>query len=313
MIKDGIEEGRTLDYKAADALKKTDSKKNEISKDVSAFANSNGGVIIYGVREFDAPNKRHRPEKIDPVKRDEISKEWLEQIIQSKIQPKIEKIKITPIEVSKEDNTVIYIVEIPQSYTAHQAAGHKYYKRYNFESVPMEDYEIRDVMNRGAHPELALDFEIVKRKHYSILPNPHADQNKEYPYLKIRIINKGRLLAKYVNYLMTLNKFMLEEKVGNDLKEIESKAGAIYVEYYGENTIRDYLGKEGVIDKHGPSRFDPILPGMHSRSDELQLLDDPLFSFKDEIISWTIYADNAPPMKGSIKTSEIKNFSKYYL
>lgn len=114
LIQDQIEESNVLDYKAADALAKTDGKKNEISKDVSAFANSNGGVIIYGIKEFDEKSKAHLPEKIDPVSRVDISKEWLEQVISTKIQPKIEGIEIIPVTVNEEDNTVVYVVEIPK-------------------------------------------------------------------------------------------------------------------------------------------------------------------------------------------------------
>lgn len=39
-----VQESLTLDYKACDALARTDGKKKEISKDVSAFANSAGGA-----------------------------------------------------------------------------------------------------------------------------------------------------------------------------------------------------------------------------------------------------------------------------
>ena len=43
LIRDALNESLTLDYKAAGALTlKTDGIKNEISKDVSAFANSGG-------------------------------------------------------------------------------------------------------------------------------------------------------------------------------------------------------------------------------------------------------------------------------
>ena|ERR1017187_4142001 len=94
-IADKVEENLYLDYKASDALGKSDSKKNEISKDVSAFANSDGGVIIYGIKEF-RKDTNFLPEKIDPVKRDEFSKETLEQIINTRISPTIHGIIITP-------------------------------------------------------------------------------------------------------------------------------------------------------------------------------------------------------------------------
>ncbi len=67
MIDDEIEESLTLDYKESPALSKTDGKKKEITKDVSAMENSAGGRIIYGVKEYDNQDKEHLPEKIDPL------------------------------------------------------------------------------------------------------------------------------------------------------------------------------------------------------------------------------------------------------
>jgi hypothetical protein len=159
-IKNQIEENLHLDYKAAASLGKSDPKKKEISKDVSAFANSDGGVIIYGISEFNEPEKSHLPEKIDPINRTEYSKEWLEQVINSNISPKIKGIKIFPIQIGEpEDNKSIYVVEIPQSDTAHQAKDRRYYKRYNFESVAMEDYEIKDIINRTNKTDIIISFE----------------------------------------------------------------------------------------------------------------------------------------------------------
>jgi predicted HTH transcriptional regulator len=51
LIANGAKESVELDYKACDALVQTDGKKNEVSKDVSAFANSAGGTIVYGMVE----------------------------------------------------------------------------------------------------------------------------------------------------------------------------------------------------------------------------------------------------------------------
>src|SRR5688572_4036475 len=85
-ITDGIEESLNLDYKAAASLSRDDKKKIEITKDVSAMANSAGGVIIYGISEFQDKARSHLPEKLDPVDRTLISKEWLEQVI-SNIRP----------------------------------------------------------------------------------------------------------------------------------------------------------------------------------------------------------------------------------
>jgi hypothetical protein len=146
LIRNKVEENISLDYKQCNALSKVDKSKNEISKDVSAFANSIGGTIIYGIKE-----DGHVPVEIDDgFDPREITKEWIELVIDSKISPRIEGIEIMPIETKEtKPGRYVYVVNIPQSTKApHQASDKKYYKRYNFRSAPMEDYEIRDVANR---------------------------------------------------------------------------------------------------------------------------------------------------------------------
>ncbi len=146
LINEAIDESLHLEYKRCDALKKKDREKNEISKDVSAFANSAGGSIVYGVIE-----DGHKPIKIDTgFDPKEITKEWLEAIIESNISPKIDGIEIVPIKLKKHNpGKLLFAVNIPQSIRApHQAADKKYYKRSNFTASPMEDYEVRDILNR---------------------------------------------------------------------------------------------------------------------------------------------------------------------
>ncbi len=160
-ITDEIEENLALDYKASGALAKTDDKRKEVTKDVSAFANSAGGIIIYGIKEYNDHARKHLAEKTDAIDRTQISKEWLEQVI-SNIRPRIPDVVIHPVPLNGVPTQVAYVVEIPRSITAHQATDHRYYRRYNFESVPMEDYEIQDVRNRrrSFSPLVKFDVEV---------------------------------------------------------------------------------------------------------------------------------------------------------
>jgi Putative DNA-binding domain len=156
LIANKVEENLTLDYKACGALEHTDSKKREISKDVSAFANSAGGVIVYGIVE-----DKHFPIRLDVgYKRSDLSKEWIEQVINSNIQRRIDGIRINPVRLSgAADDKVLYVVSVPQSVRApHMAADHRFYKRFNFESVAMDEYEVRDVARRSEAPELSLEL-----------------------------------------------------------------------------------------------------------------------------------------------------------
>ena len=126
-----IEESLTLEYKAAEALDRNETKKKEITKDVSAMANSAGGILIYGISEYNDAERRHLPEKITPVDRRKYPREWVEQIIQA-IRPRIDGIVIHSVNLSSGENDVAFVIEIPQSNTAHQANDHRYYKRFNF-------------------------------------------------------------------------------------------------------------------------------------------------------------------------------------
>ncbi|HQR97472.1 MULTISPECIES: ATP-binding protein [unclassified Polaromonas] len=157
LITSSIPENLHLDYKRSAALL---GNVKEITKDVSAFANSDGGVIVYGVAE-----EEHIPVGIDGgVEHSRYTREWLEDVIQSNIAPKLSELKITQLEVSATHS--IFIVSTPKSARApHQDRGsHRYYKRYNFKSAPMEDYEIQDIRNRSIDtpPLVTVDIEVER-------------------------------------------------------------------------------------------------------------------------------------------------------
>src|SRR5262249_53651360 len=93
----------------------------------------------------------------------DITKEWLEQVINSRIQPRIDGIRINQVPLSSQPGKVTYVVYIPQSNRApHMSSDHRYYKRYNFESIAMEDYEVRDVSRRSEAPDLSITFELER-------------------------------------------------------------------------------------------------------------------------------------------------------
>jgi hypothetical protein len=163
LITNQVQESLTLDYKRSDALGRSDGKKSELSKDFSAFANSAGGVLLYGIEE-----DKHIPTRIDGgIDPTCISKEWIEQVANSWIVPKIEGLRVNQIALgSRQPRRVLYAIVIPAAtYRApHQAKDKRYYKRYNYESVAMEDYEIRDVYHRAIAPDLVISLSFTGGK-----------------------------------------------------------------------------------------------------------------------------------------------------
>ena len=86
-----------------------------------------------------------------------ITKEWVEQVIDSRVQPRIEGLIIKPINLAK---GLGFVLTIPQATARapHQAPDKRYYKRQNFQSVPMEDYEVRDALRRSTTPDLHVNL-----------------------------------------------------------------------------------------------------------------------------------------------------------
>ena len=109
-------------------------------------------------------------------------KDKLSQLLSSNIQPKIEGLEITYI--SHDEESGFYVVSVPRSNTAHQnRLSHVYYKRRNATVEAMEDYEIRDVMNRSKTPIIDIDFTLLVTK-IDVTQNktPFSKQNRRKEY-----------------------------------------------------------------------------------------------------------------------------------
>jgi hypothetical protein len=171
LVEDEIQDSLTLEYKRSEALGRSSAQRDELSKDVSALANSAGGQLIYGIRE-----ENHLPVEVDGgVDNAVITREWIEQVLNSNIQPRLSKLIITPIKIA--DQRFAYVITVPASSTAHQAADRRYYRRFNFQSVAMYDYEIRDVMKRSttAQPFIKLSFDSGSSKANARINADNAD------------------------------------------------------------------------------------------------------------------------------------------
>lgn len=157
LLANQVEESIILDYKRGESLQISEASKKELAKDVSAFANSNGGLIIYGVEETD-----HIPTGYVYVDGNTITKEWIEQVIQTRIQRKIDGLRIFPVRWNNNIQESIYVVRIPESFDSpHMTSNKRFYKRYNFESVQMEEYEIRQAYNKTKYSKLEIDWPII--------------------------------------------------------------------------------------------------------------------------------------------------------
>jgi len=295
-IADKVEEGQSLEYKAAGALGKSDGKKREITKDVSAMANAAGGEIIYGIKEYDEKDRRHLPEKIDPIDRLEFSKEWLEQVIGG-IAPRIEGLRIYPVDLDTGATDVAYVVEIPQSMTAHQANDFRYYQRQNFRVVPMHDYQIRDVMNRGIAPSATVEFTGVK---------VGVDESRTHHYkLQVVVRNEG---------VVVIEAFKLQFLFPRYAEGVGAEKGSLFKQERIGVAVDNYdEGRDVMIVVRSKERIFPkdyvdltsVIGFKYHWSQELLLRFLDSVRAGEMLLRWTLYADSMPFKEGEIALAEL--------
>jgi hypothetical protein len=288
----GIEESLTVEYKAAGSMSRESEKVTEISKDVSAMLNSSGGVLIYGVICFDRlSGKEHLPKAVDPILDPKISKEWLEQIINAKIRPRPDKIEIFPVRI--EAGGVVFVLNIQAAGTAHQADDKRYYKRFNFLSVPMDDYEIRDVMSRRAHSIVRLAASISEGSaNESVARRGSAKAH----FLNLGMRNLGPRMVRNAEIQLYVPASILAEPVIPWLKRGET----IYSKFH----IRlSWISRPGVMG--GFVNNAPLLPGRSIKLDTLRLNTQKIEQCRDERIYAFVFADDAPRREDSIAVGEL--------
>lgn len=255
-IDNSIEESINIEFKSAGALSRKDADKKEVSKDVAAFANSDGGIIIYGIEE-----KNHKADSFSFINGNVFTKEWLEQIISSTIKRNIPELKIFPIRNNGRIEESIYVVQIPSSIEApHLSRDKRFYKRAQFESVMMEEYEIRQLYGRKVKSKLVLDECLI-------LPIKSGNTNEYVFDFEVGVVNNGEAPEKdykvNVYFSEISNDFSVEwsrggqsenysyTKMGNRSVKITSEAHSTIYPNEFLNVIRFNfsLSKESILDK----------------------------------------------------------------
>ena len=89
-ISNKIKQSNSLNFCDASSLIPGNDKKEQLlSKYISAFANSGGGTIIFGIKKF-----KERANELDILHFKDISTFWLKNLIENEISPLIENIEI---------------------------------------------------------------------------------------------------------------------------------------------------------------------------------------------------------------------------
>lgn len=241
VLASGEQENVSLEYKASLAIGEwTDRNRNELAKDLCAFANSAGGIMIIGINEVE-----HKPEFVDDgVDTRKASKEAVESALAARISPRIDGLTIKEIPNPKIPYCSYFVLGIPRSMRApHMCnAFHRYYKRYNFECVPMEHYEVEDVRRRQSEPSLVFTCEL------QTLDQPLSDGRRPC-VLMAGVRNEGSVTARDVLVRMYIPRWLVGQVTwspnGTHQPTIYSGMEAYRFDFY----VRDNAGPIPIFPK----------------------------------------------------------------
>lgn len=292
LISGRVQERHDLEFKSSGAFAKTNEKRTEITITVSAMANAAGGSAIYGMSE----TKLHYAKAIEPINAADYPKEWLEQVVNS-VQPRIENLRILPVYLGGSASSLAYVMEVPQSRTAHQALDNRYYRRYNFEALPMRHDEIMDVLNRAKVPSLEL---LVSYRTVSKTSNHH-----DYT-LTLKVANTATVTASHYKLEVTFPH-----------QAFQARADSVYA--HPSNTWYDPVllsrREEGDLVTIIYRSRRPLFPkDTDDITEEVTLryvVDEKanrIVGEQNPDVSWVIYADNALPKTGRMKVKELSNY-----
>ena len=281
---------------------------DNLSKAISAFANSGGGVLVFGLAN---PHSHWKVDDdgIDLVVKSPSTREWLEDIIPHLVEFPLPSFNVYVIQRQDKNSQIkegrgIFVVEIPDSdFAPHQARDKRYYVRVGGKSRPIGHRLVLDIFGRRKHPKIILEFYI---ECYGAVEPASFTLSKPKVEKKYRLVvtakNVGRLYAKYMQALVWLPVDLLPERQ----QGVAQKKGDKYVTWTRMNTKRDVV-KGGLYGptEYGPSWFSPILPRL-SYTWEWEITEEfNLQVMQDKEIKWKVHVDNAFPEEGVAKIANI--------
>jgi hypothetical protein len=151
----GAPESPTLDFKHIAPLKQRDDPGNEFAKDVCAFANADGGDLVYGIASRDDCAEALAPltgETADACKR------RLSEVIANHVEPRIANVRFKDVAIG--DSGFALLVRVPRSFDAPHRfkvrprdgmpAHHRFVARSDTGTQDMDYAQLRDAFGRTA-------------------------------------------------------------------------------------------------------------------------------------------------------------------
>jgi hypothetical protein len=286
----GVKEGEVLD---------------ELAKQLSAFANSGGGQIVYGVNDNGSVDQGGVCRTIKGL---QSTREWLEDVVPALVDFELVNFNVYEIRPPSatsgiSPNKSLYVVEVEDSERApHQSNRDlKYYVRVGGKSRPAPHRLIEDIRNRSRHPKIEIrDLNIVSvAGTFSQGVVARSISFEAMIQLRMEIENTGTILASNTCLQISASISLATTSFKPEAYSVrQSLPGSVLIEmddpsYPGMNMVLDCilrLPAKVEVNEETEAKAELILAGQ------------PL---SDIALSISIYADSAPVRKQQRKLVDL--------
>jgi Putative DNA-binding domain len=243
MITDHVKEDLYLEFKQKRDRSKAqleDNDKFNFSRALSGFANSDGGILIWGVETY---KKDESAKSLKPITDVDGFIRSLKSGLINFVQPFVDNVLIEKIPTDASDQIGFVKCLIPQSdKTPHRAmlAGREYYKRSTEGFYRLEHFDLEDMFGRRQKPLLMAQ----------VTSGDFPGDDTEMKEVKFAFTNEGRWTAQHCGFLCQFDDNI--ELIGisgfeiRDLTELNNGAPTISYEnnvnVIHPNGIARYLG-----------------------------------------------------------------------
>jgi hypothetical protein len=265
-----------------------DDRKN-LAKALSGFANSSGGVLIWGVKKEDGKKGAYKM-----ITNPENFVENLNRATAELVSPYVDSVLHQLLFVD-ESGAGVVVSFIPESdKTPHMALlprneDKHYYRRVGDSFKVMVHYEVADMFGRRSRPKL----ELALSARLSAASNP----KKTYD-LHIVISNTGKAITKHYGLDLEFPKDLIDcnHYVKSRPEFLDSSTivdGKITLKYRNDHDNNNILIYPNELTKISPNNF---------KLGHIQFLVDinDRVTLKDKVLKYVLYSENMLPINGSI-------------
>ncbi len=290
---------------------------DELAKQLSAFANTGGGKLIYGLKDDGTVDSGGVSTQVKNG-----TKEWLERRI-----PEITDYEILGFNVHEfepkspgsqiQHGKAIYIVDVPDSDRApHQSTRDmKYYVRLGSQSLPASHKLIEDIRNRQKHPNVSL-ADIKLEISATTLVGQDLSLYAVDVMLSLSIANNGSLKSADTFLLMKPEQGQFGQGFDRDIVTFVrgTKSGQYMWRLNQALPPQSEISFRADFHFQAKATFHPNFGKQWIVFDVEEALSDIGSNFyvekapsnlSDLAIEWTVFADSAPVRTGRVAMSGI--------